>query len=102
MTGLRIGCNVSYDFDDNDRSPPKVADYKPQPHDLEFIVTLIQLAAIYLTNQPGDLFSYQQLFDQAKELSDDDFELEEADFKIVFDNSGKFIKKESGGLFSLK
>ena len=77
-------------------------DYIPQPRDLEYVVTLMQLAAIYLTNAPSDRFTYQQLFDQAKELAGDEFKLEEVDFKIVFDNYPSLFIKEKGGLLGMK
>ncbi len=94
---------MSYDFEDSDdRSPPVITDYKPQPHDLEAIITLLELAAIFLTNAPGDQFTYEQLLAQARELAGDDFVLEDADAKIVFDNLGSVFKKEDKGHFSLK
>lgn len=94
---------MSYDFDDcKDRSPPEVEGYVPVPHDLEYICVLMQLATIYLTNQAGDTFTYQQLFNQAKELAGDEFALEEVDFKIVFNNYSSLLKKEKGGLLSMK
>ena len=76
--------------------------YVPIPHDLEYIVTLIQLATIYLTPGPGTLFTYEQLFNQAKELAGEEFPLEETDFKIVLVNYPSLLRKEKGGFYSMK
>jgi hypothetical protein len=92
---------MSYDFDDvADHSAPIMTNYKPQPHDLETIVVLLQLAAISLTPTPGTLFSYQELLIQARQLAGD-FVLEDTDAKIVFQGLSCF-KKEKKKLFSLK
>jgi hypothetical protein len=94
---------MSYDFEDgDDRSAPVVTDYKPQPHDLETIVTLLELAAIFLTNAPGDQFTYQQLIAQARDLAGNDFVLEDVDAEIVFNNLGKVFQKEANQHYSLK
>lgn len=94
---------MSYDFEDSDdRSPPVITDYKPQPHDLETIVMLLELAAIWLTNVPGDQFTYEQLLAQARDLAGDAFVLEDTDAKIVFDNLTSVFGKEPKGFFRLK
>lgn len=94
---------MSYDFDDNtDHTAPVVTNYIPQPHDLEAIVTLLELAAIYLTPAPGTQFTYPQLLAQARELAGTDFVLEDIDAQIVFDNLSSVFKKEGKGFFSLK
>jgi hypothetical protein len=77
-------------------------DYIPQPRDLEYIVTLIQIAAIYLTPEPGTLFTYEQIFNQAKELAGEEFPLEETDFKIVMANYPSLLKKEKGGFYRME
>jgi hypothetical protein len=93
---------MSYDFDGLDYSPPIVTNYIPQPHDLETIVTLLELAAIFLTPTPGTLFTYQQLLEQARELAGDDFVVEDLDAELVFDNMGYVFKKEADKHFSMK
>lgn len=75
--------------------------YTPLPHDLEMIVTALQLGAIYLTDKPGTLFTFKQLYDQAREICGAEFDLDEKDVKIVLSTSS-FLKKEKGGLYSLK
>lgn len=94
---------MSYDFEDcNDQSPPVMNSYVPQPHDLETIVMLLELAAIMLTNAPGDQFTYEQLLLQARELAGEDFVLEDADAEIVFSNLSSIFRKEANKHFSLK
>jgi hypothetical protein len=93
---------MSYDFDSDDHSPPVMTNYVPQPHDLETIVTLIHLSAIFLTNAPGDQFTYQQLLDQFKELAGDDFIYNDIDVQIVFNNMGKSFKRQPDQHFSMR
>lgn len=92
-----------YDFDGvADHSPPIMTNYKPQPHDLETIVMLLELAAIFLTDAPGVQFTYDQLLIQARDLAGNDFVLEDTDAKIVFDNLRSVFRKEDNGHYSLK
>lgn len=93
---------MSYDFEDEDHTPPIMTNYKPQPHDLETIVMLLELAAIQLTPSSGTKFTYQELLAEARVLAGDDFVLEDEDAKIVFDNLGSVFKKEGNDYFSLK
>lgn len=94
---------MPYDFEGStDRSPPHMTDYVPPPHDLETIVVLLQLSAIWLTHKPGDQFTYHQLLEQFKELAGEDFIYSDIDVQIVFDNMGKYFKSESNKHFSMK
>jgi len=55
----------------------------PQPHDLEQITILLTLGAIHLTNAPEDEFTFEELMAAAREYAAGEFELEEADVRIV-------------------
>lgn len=92
---------MSYDFDDlEDHSPPKVADIKYEPHDLEAIVLYLTLAAIELSPAAGSKFTYDQLLSTAREIAQGEFEIEDVDAKIVLSTS-KIIRKEKAGFYSL-
>lgn len=65
------------------------------PHDLEAIVTLLELGAIFLTDEPDSDFTFDELLAQARAISGDDFFLEETDARIVLANSS-FLKKSKG------
>jgi hypothetical protein len=93
---------MSYDFDESeDKSSPKVTDFKPDPKDLETIVTMLQLAAIWLTPTVGAIFTLSQLLEQVRQLCGDELIIDEKDIMIVLANSS-FLKKEPGKRFSLK
>jgi hypothetical protein len=93
---------MSYDFDDStDRSPPPITDYVANPKDLETIVVMLQLAAIFLTPSAGTIFTIQQLLDQVRELGGDDLVIEEKDIMIVLPGCS-FLRKEKNGSFSMK
>ena len=92
---------MSYDFEGaSDRKAPKVSTAKPQANDLEAIVMLLELAAIYLTPEPGTQFTYAQLLAQARELGGNEIGIDEKDVQIVLGKAG-FLKK-SGDKLQLK
>ena len=64
-------------------------------HDLEFVVTCLELAAIHLTNKPGDVFTLAQMLEVAKQY--DGGALDEADARIVLANA-EFLKRVLGGM----
>jgi len=68
--------------------------------DLESIVTLLELAAIYLTTAPGVAFSFEALLDQARQIGGDDIEIRESDARIVL-KKASFLKKQ-GPLYTLR
>jgi hypothetical protein len=95
---------MSYDFEtvtDRRVNRPATTDYVAQPKDLEAIVTLLHLAAIELTPSTGTEFTTEQLLTKARELSGDEFEVDEKDVRIVLGKPG-FLKRVSGGRFRLK
>lgn len=65
--------------------------HTPDPHDLEVICTMLEIGAILLTNNPGDSFTFDELFESANSL-DPSFGLDKNDCKIVFDNHNMFSK----------
>ncbi len=76
--------------------------YIPQSNDLETIVTLMELAAINLTSEPGATFTFDQLLDQANVIGGGDIVIDRTDASIVLDKSvlGKlaFLRKEGKAL----
>lgn len=87
---------MSYDFDAaSDRSPPIVATFKPEPRDLETIVTLMQLAALELTPDKGAEFTEAQLMASMRDFAGDDCALDAADVRIVLAHAS-FLKKKDG------
>ena len=91
---------MSYDFDGvEDRAPPPLPPGPPSdPKDLEVIVTMLMLAAIDLTPEPGTTFTSEQLLSSTQDCG---CGLDERDVRIVLPFL-KFLKKERGGRFSLK
>ena len=75
-------------------------EFVPQPHDLEQITVLLALGAIYLTNAPGDEFTFEELLASAREASCGTFELEEADVRIV--GISWLCKKMPNGKYRMK
>lgn len=93
---------MSYDFDTaTDLLPPPISTVPSDRKDLEMIVTLLELAAIYLTTSPGSLFTTDELITEARKLGGDEIGLDEGDIKIVLGKAG-FLKKETGGRLWLK
>lgn len=86
---------MPYDFDGapDHRAPDFGAPSAP-PQDLEAIVTLLEVAALELTSEPGQLFTEEELISQAQQLAGD-FELKVADAKIVLQTAA-FLRKEKG------
>ena len=70
------------------------------PHDLESIVTLLEVAALSLTAEPDAAFTYNELLREAQELCGDELEIDERDVKIVL-GKASFLRK-SGSEYRLK
>lgn len=68
------------------------------PSDLEAIVTLLEISAIYLTPSPGARFTFDQLLAQAREIGGDELPLDEADVRIVVNNAS-FLGRDRNGLY---
>ncbi len=61
---------MTYDFDGcADRFPPKLEFEPMDPNDLEAIVTSLEIAAIFLSPTPGSVFTREQLFSEARNVS---------------------------------
>lgn len=71
------------------------------PTDLEGIVTMLEIAAIYLTPAPGSWFTVEQLLAEAKTIGGDEYVIDEADARIVIANAG-FLVKGNGGRLCLR
>lgn len=82
---------MAYDFDENPdahavsaprKDEPK-ADPKDKvsPRDLEAIVTMMDIAALCLTDEAGATFTFEQMFAQMNELSG--LQFEERDVRTV-------------------
>jgi hypothetical protein len=84
---------MSYDFETAlDKSPPMPQIVRSDKRDLEAIVTLLELAAIYLTHTPDSDFTVEDLFAEARRIGGDELLLEESDVRIVLGKAG-FLKK---------
>jgi hypothetical protein len=95
---------MPYDFDDAGpyRGPPRRPYTKPaHPTDLAAIVTLVQVAAIFLTDGPGASFTASQLLTQANAIAGGDLVLDARDVAIVLPYMPGF-KRQPGKRYSLK
>ena len=86
-----------YDFEEvAPHGPPVVTSaHSPDPKDLEAIVTLMQLAAIWLTPSPDATFSEGELLAQMRELGDEEVRVADADARIVLQHA-RFLRTERG------
>ncbi|TXH36742.1 MAG: hypothetical protein E6Q98_09785 [Rhodospirillaceae bacterium] len=94
---------VAYDLD---VTQERFAHDAPQPmrlpnstvssKDLEAIITLLEVAALSLTTAPGDVFTLEELIQEANEMSGNRIQIEERDVLIVLGKTG-FLKKVRGG-----
>lgn len=93
---------MSYDLQSvpvSDREPPEPRITNAGATDLEAIMTLIELAAISLTEDEDSDFTIEQLIEQARELAGDDFQLVEGDVKLVVKTllaKNGFLKRKKG------
>lgn len=97
--GPKKGDQMSYDVESR-------ADYKPAlektgPKDLEAIVTVLEVAALYLTPKSGAQFTMDELLNQANEIAGEGFVIEPGDIQNVLGKTG-FLKKLTGKKFVLK
>lgn len=94
------GDHMSYDFDAAaDRDPPPMSAPATHGRDLEAIVTLLELAAIYLTSSPGQTFTLDELLVQAQEIGG--LTIDKGDARIVLDKA-KFLRKQPDKRFALR
>lgn len=94
---------MSYDFDGcTDRDPPKlVSDYRPDPRDLEVLVTALQLAAIELSPVTTATFTAAELFAVARSTAGEDCPIYERDLRIILPTC-KFLRRLHGGRYRLR
>jgi hypothetical protein len=95
---------MPWDFQEgDDRSAPKFLGIKPaDPRDLETIVTLLEVAAIFLTPKQGSSFTKEELLIQAQILGGEECRIREDDFNIVFPFCGHLFQKLPGSRLELK
>lgn len=63
--------------------PPRVHATPMHPKDLEAIVTLLEIAAIFLTPAPGALFTLDELVAEAHKIAGAECEIDPKDARIV-------------------
>lgn len=73
----------------------------PSSKDLEAIVTLLEIAALSLTTEPGSTFTFEQLVRGAREMGGDDINIDDRDVKIVLQKA-RFVQQVPGGHYRLK
>lgn len=78
-------------YDSSDFPRRRRVNQKPQPTDLEAIVTLLELAALSLTEQPDSTFTKDELIDEAQNIAGNGFNFEESDADIVLEKAS-FLK----------
>lgn len=69
--------------------------------DLEALVTLLELAALSLTESPAATFSFDDLLLEAQELAGDEMNIERSDVEIVLDKA-RFVKNISANVLRLR
>lgn len=101
---------MPYDAEDMRQNEPSCETVRPRGHkdrrkvygrDLEAIVTLLELAALELSPEPGVRFARDALLDTARRIGGPSIELEEKDVDIVLRNIG-FLKKVAANEYYLK
>lgn len=66
--------------------------------DLEAIVTLLEVAALSLTDRPGATFTIGQLIREARDIGGEEIELQERDIKIVLEKTS-FLQKSGAEVY---
>jgi hypothetical protein len=88
---------MSYDLEVAEQGIRAPAITPTGPRDLEAIVMLLELGAIYLTQGPDSTFTTDELLAEARRIGGDEIVLDEKDVRIVLGKAG-FLKKEAGRL----
>jgi hypothetical protein len=88
---------MSYDLEVAEQGIRAPAITPAGPRDLEAIVMLLELGAIYLTQGPDSTFTTEELLAEARRIGGDEIVLDEKDVRIVLGKAG-FLRKESGRL----
>jgi hypothetical protein len=73
----------------------------PMSKDLEAIVTLLEVASLSLTTEPGSTFTFDQLMREVREVGGNDLKIDDRDVKIVL-GKARFVKQVPGGQYRLK
>lgn len=86
---------MSYDIDPN--HPGSLRSFPPaDPRDLEALVALLEVAAIFLTERPESSFTAEQLIAEARKIAGEEFGFDAADMKIVLDGMTTVIRTGDG------
>ena len=91
--------NQRYDQDPNGRL--RLSNEPVPSKDLEALVTLLEVAALSLTTSQDTTFTYEELFNEAREYAGDQFDLDKKDVNIILEKAS-FIKKLSQHEFCLR
>lgn len=93
---------MSYDYDDAEGSSPFTSSITPSdPQDLEAIMTLLEISAVFLTDSPESVFTAHDLVAKAKDIAGDEVPLRVEDVNIVLGKAG-FLMEVKAGRFQLK
>jgi hypothetical protein len=84
---------------EGERVAPSIA--VADPKDLEALVVLLEVGALYLTGEPGATFTGCELLAEARAIAGPELPVEDGDLRIVLQHAG-FLKKHGHDLFSLK
>jgi hypothetical protein len=95
---------MPYDFDVGQErfshlaeQPDQLRNSRVYSKDLEAIVTLLEVAALSLTTEPGETFSFEALVREARSIGGDEIELDDGDVKIVMEKA-RFVERVGGEL----
>lgn len=92
---------MPYDLEEGDTRAP-VMDFPPmRVDDLEAIVTLLELGALMLTQEPGETFTAAELMREAQDIAGPDLVLDERDVQSVLEHIG-FLVRCPGGRYRLR
>jgi hypothetical protein len=91
---------MSYDIEPGWELSPCAAEPPADGSDLEVIVTMLELAAIYLTNTPGDQFTFDELLDKANSIDPEHITIADRDARIVLPGL-EYVKKLKGSVYVL-
>lgn len=69
--------------------------------DLEAIVTVLEVAALTLAADPDTSFTFEKLLETARDLADNEFEIDERDVKIVLEKAS-FLERAGRGEYRLR
>ena len=75
--------------------PARLRNARVYSKDLEAIVTLLEVAALTLTTEPGGTFTFEELVHEARAIGGDEVKLDDRDIKIVMEKAN-FVERRGG------